>query len=89
MPQSTNITTDMQQFIQQIPKAEIHIHLEGAIQPETALELARRHKLTHLLTGDDVATLRHWFDFTDFDHFLKIYVTFQDLIPGCKIKSSI
>ena len=35
-------------FIQAMPKAEIHVHLEGAIQPETVLALARRHRLVYL-----------------------------------------
>ena len=67
-------------FIQQMPKAEIHIHLEGAIQPKTVLELAKRHKKVDTLPNDTEAGLRHWFNFTDFPHFLKVYLTIQDLI---------
>jgi len=49
-------------FIQAMPKAEIHIHLEGAIQPKTVLELARRHKMLDQLpallrTPDDFALI--------------------------------
>ena len=68
------------QFIHEMPKAEIHIHLEGAIQPETVLELARRHDLLHRLPGEDVAALRRWFVFTDFPHFIEVYVALQDMI---------
>jgi adenosine deaminase len=68
------------QFVQSLPKAEIHIHLEGAIQPETVLELARRHNKLDSLPVTSVEGLRRWFVFTDFPHFVKIYVTIQDLI---------
>ena len=67
-------------FIQQMPKAEIHIHLEGAIQPKTVLELAKRHKKVDTLPSDTEAGLRRWFSFTDFPHFLKVYLSIQDLI---------
>jgi adenosine deaminase len=68
------------QFIREMPKAEIHVHLEGAIQPETVLKLARHNKLTHLLPTTDLNALQKWFIFTDFPHFVKIYVTIQNLL---------
>jgi aminodeoxyfutalosine deaminase len=74
------LDSDMTQFIHAMPKAEIHIHLEGAIQPETVLKLARRHNQLHQLPATDAKTLQRWFKFTDFRHFIKIYVTIQDLI---------
>lgn len=67
-------------FLRAMPKAELHIHLEGAIQPETLLELARKHNRLDRLPGEDVATLRDWFTFTDFPHFIRIYVTISDLL---------
>lgn len=67
-------------LIQTMPKAELHIHLEGAIQPETLLKLAQRHQMTNHLPGDNLATLRRWFTFTDFPHFVTIYLTIQDMI---------
>lgn len=72
--------TDLQTFIQEMPKAEIHIHLEGAIQPETVLQLAQRHKMLDRLPSDNVNELRQWFHFTDFPHFVKIYMTIQDML---------
>lgn len=67
-------------FIRTMPKAEIHIHLEGAIQPETVLALARRHAKTKALPATDIPSLRRWFTFTDFPHFIQVYLTIQDLI---------
>lgn len=70
----------LQSFIHTMPKAEIHIHLEGAIQPETVLKLAERHQLSHKLPGADVASLRAWFSYSDFPHFLVVYLTLQQFL---------
>lgn len=62
----------LDQFIRAMPKVELHVHLEGSIQPETLLQLARRnHKPLPTAT---VEGLRDWYTFTDFDHFIEIYV---------------
>ncbi len=67
-------------FIRAMPKAEIHIHLEGSIQPETLLVLAQRHRREDRLPTTDLAELRRWFTFTDFPHFIQIYWTISDLL---------
>jgi aminodeoxyfutalosine deaminase len=72
------------QFIQTMPKAELHIHLEGAIRPETLLELAGRHGRTDVLPSRNVEMLRRWFAFTDFNHFLEIYLVIQDLLRSAE-----
>jgi aminodeoxyfutalosine deaminase len=56
-----------------LPKVELHVHLEGAMRPETLLRLARRRGVT--LPADDEAGLRRWFRFRDFEHFVEIYLT--------------
>jgi len=66
-------------FIQNMPKAEIHIHLEGAIQPKTLLKLAKRHNKLDSLPSDNEAGLRRWFRFTSFPHFIEVYKTIQTL----------
>jgi aminodeoxyfutalosine deaminase len=76
----TQPASELTTFIHNMPKAEIHVHLEGAIQPKTALALARRHNKLDALPGQDVAALRHWFIFTGFPHFLDVYMTIQDLL---------
>ncbi|MBN8621225.1 MAG: adenosine deaminase, partial [Anaerolineae bacterium] len=40
------------EFIRAMPKVELHVHLQGATQPETWLELARRNHIT--LPADDL-----------------------------------
>ena len=60
-------------FIREMPKVELHVHLEGSIRPETLLQLARRHRVS--LPADTVDGLREWFRFRDFEHFVEIYLT--------------
>lgn len=76
----TSITPAQQSLLLAMPKVELHIHLEGAIQPTTLLELARRHRRQELLPGQTEETLRDWFQFTDFPHFIEIYTTISDLL---------
>lgn len=61
----------LNEWITRIPKVELHVHLEGSVQPHTLLELARRHQVE--LPASDVAGLREWYRFRDFDHFIEIY----------------
>lgn len=70
----------MRSFIQAMPKAEIHVHLEGAVQPATVLELAQRHNHLDRLPADDEEGLRRWFTFTDFPHFIEIYFSISNLL---------
>jgi aminodeoxyfutalosine deaminase len=61
----------LRQFIQDMPKVELHVHLEGSTQPETLIKLARKHNIA--LPTDTVEGLRRWYTFTDFAHFVDIY----------------
>src|SRR5262245_35034725 len=65
-------------FIRRMPKVELHVHLEGSIQAETLLELARRNGVS--LPADDVEGLQQWYRFTDFKHFIDIYLTISSCI---------
>jgi aminodeoxyfutalosine deaminase len=67
-------------WIGSMPKAEIHIHLEGSIQPETLLALAQRHGRLSGLPTTDLEGLRQWFAFQDFPHFIRIYMLISDLL---------
>jgi aminodeoxyfutalosine deaminase len=58
-------------YLQEVPKAELHVHLEGAIQPETLLVLAKRNKVS--LPVKTVAEAREWFKYRDFPHFAQIF----------------
>ncbi len=58
--------------IQRMPKAEIHVHLEGSVRPATLLELARRNNVRP--PAEDEAGLREFFRFRDFPHFIEVYI---------------
>ena len=54
-----------------IPKAELHIHIEGSLEPELIFELAQRNGVT--LSYPSVDALRKAYAFTDLQSFLDIY----------------
>jgi adenosine deaminase len=69
---------NIEDFIRRMPKAELHVHLEGAIQPETLLKLARRNQVA--LPADSAAALRAWYRFVDFPHFITVYKKISECI---------
>lgn len=68
---TTTMTAGLEPTIAALPKIELHVHLEGAIQPGTLLKLASRHGIC--LPATDEAGLREWYRFRDFPHFAEIY----------------
>ncbi|MBK8045832.1 MAG: hypothetical protein IPK16_01045 [Anaerolineales bacterium] len=66
--------------IQAMPKAEIHVHLEGAIQPATLFELAKRHHRLDALPAHDAAGLHAAYQFENFSKFIKLYLLISDLL---------
>lgn len=54
-----------------VPKAELHVHLEGSIQPTTLFALARRNGVD--LPVQTVEEMQRWFTFRDFNHFVGIF----------------
>jgi aminodeoxyfutalosine deaminase len=61
------------EFVSRMPKVELHVHLEGSIQPATLLTLAERNGVT--LPAGNVEGLKDFYRFTDFEHFLRVYFT--------------
>lgn len=53
------------------PRAELHVHLEGTVLPETLLRIARRNGRT--LPADTVEGIAALYAFTDFGHFLDVW----------------
>lgn len=68
----------LEKFIRALPKVELHVHLEGAIQPETLLILARRNGV--VLPYDTIGGLREWYTFTDFESFKRVYLKISECI---------
>jgi adenosine deaminase len=63
----------VQDFLREMPKVELHVHLQGSIRPSTLLTLAERNGVD--LPAQDLAGLREFYRFADFDHFIKVYLT--------------
>jgi aminodeoxyfutalosine deaminase len=63
----------LERFLLRMPKAELHVHLEGAMRPSVLIELARRNGVE--LPASDEAGLKRWFRFRDFEHFVQVYLT--------------
>ncbi len=80
MPPAAVSLPSITDFLRALPKAELHIHLEGAIQPATVLELAAVHGRLDSLPAQDEESLRRWFVFRDFDHFVDIFCAIQELL---------
>ena len=59
-----NQSPHLSPFILSLPKAELHLHLEGAIDPGTLVEISRRHGGT--LSREDAEQLYQYSDFTGF-----------------------
>lgn len=57
--------------LRSLPKAELHLHIEGTLEPELAFELARRNGVT--LPFASVEDLRLRYDFDDLQSFLDLY----------------
>ncbi len=56
-------------FILALPKAELHLHLEGAVEPATLVELSRRHDAAPL----DLAAVEQLYNYADFPGFLEAF----------------
>jgi len=59
------MTEDIQEFIQKLPKAELHLHLEGTIEPATLVELSQRTD-AEPMTLEEAESLYRYTDFSGF-----------------------
>ncbi len=58
-------------FIRRLPKAELHIHIEGSFEPDLMFEIARRNRVR--IPFDSVEDVRAAYEFDDLQSFLDIY----------------
>ncbi len=77
MHATTGQTTDMSnnqnlsRLIHELPKAELHLHIEGTLEPELMMEIARRNKVP--LKFSSVEEIRAAYEFENLQSFLDIY----------------
>lgn len=63
--------TDMTQFIKGMPKVELHLHIEGSLEPELMFALAQRNNIA--IPFKSVEEVRAAYDFSNLQDFLDIY----------------
>ena len=63
--------TDLDAFIAGLPKAELHMHIEGSLEPELMFELARRNRVA--IPFRSVEEVRAAYSFSNLQDFLDIY----------------
>jgi len=68
----------MLEFIQSMPKAELHVHLEGTLEPEHIFQLAQRNNIK--LEFDTPEAIVAAYDFHDLPSFLSIYYAAMDVL---------
>ncbi len=65
------LTQEMKAFIQAMPKVELHMHLEGSLEPEMMFALAKRNNVP--LSFDSVEAIRSAYEFDSLQPFLDLY----------------
>jgi adenosine deaminase/aminodeoxyfutalosine deaminase len=70
--------SDIADFIRRLPKAELHLHLEGTITPATLAELSQRHDQQPLTLPEAEALYR----FEDFSGFLEAFKAVTNRLVG-------
>lgn len=61
----------VEEFILAVPKAELHIHIEGSLEPELLFALSKKNSVT--IPYETIDELREAYNFDDLDGFLKLY----------------
>jgi adenosine deaminase len=61
----------MEKFIEGLPKVELHLHIEGTLEPELMFALAKRNRIT--LPYSSIAAVRQAYNFSNLQSFLDIY----------------
>ncbi|CAN5865908.1 adenosine deaminase [soil metagenome] len=75
---SKDVAPTLERFIAELPKVELHVHLVGSASVSTVLELARRHPDGGVPT--DEQALVDFYAFTDFAHFIEVYIAVNSLV---------
>ncbi len=66
-------SSDLLKIIQGIPKAELHLHIEGSFEPELMFEIAKRNNIA--LEYDSIESIKKAYKFNNLQEFLDIYYT--------------
>lgn len=72
------MTSDLAPFIAGLPKAELHLHIEGSLEPELMFELAQRNNIA--IPYASVEAVRAAYSFSNLQDFLDIYYAGADVL---------
>lgn len=78
--ESVVLSSGLDALICELPKVELHVHLEGSIVPELALRLAARRKVRLPGADEGVEGLRRAYRFRSFRDFLEVYVALSSTL---------
>lgn len=70
--------SELTAFYSNLPKVELHVHMEGAMSPRTLFDLASKNGVELPVTSID--ELKGWFEFVDFPHFADVYETASSVL---------
>lgn len=62
----------MKTFLQNIPKVELHLHIEGSLEPKMMFELAKRNNIVLKYKSED--EIQKAYNFSNLQDFLDIYI---------------
>lgn len=62
---------ELKEYIEKVPKAELHLHIEGSLQPEMLFSLAKRNAVN--LSYKDIESVKTAYKFKNLQDFLDIY----------------
>ncbi|MCF7858615.1 MAG: adenosine deaminase [Candidatus Cloacimonetes bacterium] len=68
---------DLSEFIKQLPKVELHLHIEGTFEPELMFKIAQKNKIK--IKYKNVVDLKKAYNFSNLQEFLDVYYA------GCKV----
>ena len=61
----------IENFIKKVPKSELHLHIEGSLEPELMFKLSKRNKIE--IPFKSIKEIKSAYNFSNLDSFLKIY----------------
>ena len=65
------MTNKITEFIKNVPKAELHLHIEGTLEPELMFKLAKKNNVS--IPYKNVEEVKSAYNFKNLDSFLDIY----------------
>ena len=72
------MTEELNRYIRLIPKAELHLHIEGSLEPELMFEMAKKNGVK--IKYNSIEELRAAYDFNNLQEFLDLYYAGADVL---------